>query len=94
MKNAQPALIMMTLLVGVALLLTSCAAPSTGGPGPGRAAPVAAMERPAAGTTDDSLAACMARIPKNATAGQRMFAEGSCRRDAEARQAIEAVPGK
>jgi hypothetical protein len=30
---------------------------------------------------EDSLNACMARIPKDATAGQRMLAEESCRRD-------------
>ena len=94
MKNAQPGL-MMTLLLGVTLLLASCAAPSGGrGTPTGSAAPVAGMERPAAGATEDSLSACLARIPGDATAGQRMIAEGSCRRDAASRQAMDAVPGK
>lgn len=37
--------------------------------------------RSSAGTQGDSLDACMARIPTNATAGQRMLAEESCKRD-------------
>ncbi|WP_455370370.1 hypothetical protein [Petrachloros mirabilis] len=37
--------------------------------------------RVASGTQGDSLEACMARIPKDATAGQRMLAEESCQRD-------------
>ena len=35
----------------------------------------------AAGTAGDSLEACMARIPKDASVGQRMLAEESCKRD-------------
>lgn len=38
-------------------------------------------DRPASGTVGDTLEACLARIPKDATAGQRLLAEGSCRRD-------------
>src|SRR5512139_1838514 len=37
--------------------------------------------RPSAGTQGDSLNGCMARIPTDATAGQRMLAEESCKRD-------------
>jgi hypothetical protein len=40
-----------------------------------------AHERVASGTPGDTLEACMARIPKDASAGQKMVAEGSCRRD-------------
>jgi hypothetical protein len=43
-------------------------------------------DRVAAGTHGDSLDACMARIPKDATAGQKMLAEESCRRDQAARR--------
>lgn len=39
------------------------------------------IERVAAGAVEDNLSACMARIPKDASAGQRMLAEESCRRD-------------
>lgn len=38
-------------------------------------------DRASAGTQGDSLEACMARIPKDASAGQRMLAEDSCKRD-------------
>ena len=37
--------------------------------------------RVSSGTQGDSLDACMARIPKDATEGQRMLAEDSCQRD-------------
>ncbi len=37
--------------------------------------------RVASGSEGDSLTACTARIPKDATAGQRMLAEESCKRD-------------
>ncbi|MEQ1794674.1 MAG: hypothetical protein ABL970_10825, partial [Nitrospira sp.] len=39
------------------------------------------IERVASGAVEDSLNACMARIPKDASAGQKMLAEESCRRD-------------
>lgn len=39
------------------------------------------IERVAAGAVEDNLNACMARIPKDASGGQRMLAEESCRRD-------------
>jgi len=38
-------------------------------------------DRAASGTQGDTLEACMARIPKDASAGQKMLAEQSCRRD-------------
>jgi hypothetical protein len=38
-------------------------------------------QRVSAGTQGDSLEVCMARIPKDATEGQRMLAEESCQRD-------------
>lgn len=39
------------------------------------------ITRIAAGAVEDSLAACLARIPSGASAGQKMVAEQSCRRD-------------
>ena len=38
-------------------------------------------DRASAGTQGDSLEACLARIPKDATEGQRLLAEESCQRD-------------
>jgi len=46
------------------------------------------------GTQGDSLEACLARIPSDASAGQRMVAERTCQRDAENRSSIDAVPGQ
>jgi len=46
------------------------------------------------GTQGDSLEACLARIPGDASAGQRMVAERTCQRDAENRTSIDAVPGQ
>lgn len=38
-------------------------------------------DQAASGTQGDTLEACMGRIPKDASAGQKMLAEESCRRD-------------
>ena len=57
----------------VGLLLGGCASDESG--------TTKNIDRIAAGAVEDSLKACMARIPKDASAGQRMLAEESCRRD-------------
>ena len=49
--------------------------------------------RIAAGAVVDTLKACMARIPKDATIGQHMTAEQSCGRDERDRNPFLAVPG-
>ena len=54
-----------------------------------QAGTAAATSAAASGTSGDSLAACMARIPKDASAGQRMLAEGICKRDEAARQTTQ-----
>lgn len=38
------------------------------------------------GAVEDTLKACLARIPDNATVGQRMLAELTCQREEEMRQ--------
>ena len=47
----------------------------------------------AAGSVEDTLQACMARIPKDASIGQRMIAEQSCGRDESDRKPVQAIPG-
>ena len=47
----------------------------------------------AAGSAEDTLQACMSRIPKDASIGQRMIAEQSCHRDERERVPLEPVPG-
>jgi hypothetical protein len=46
----------------------------------------------AAGAVEDTLQACMARIPKDASIGQRMIAEQSCWRDENDRQPFRSAP--
>jgi len=48
----------------------------------------------AAGSVEDSLKACLARIPNDATTGQRMIAEQGCQRDEADRKPIQVVPGR
>jgi hypothetical protein len=48
---------------------------------------------PAAGAAEDTLDACRARIPNDASIGQVMIAEQSCWRDENERKPIQAVPG-
>jgi hypothetical protein len=47
----------------------------------------------AAGSADDTIGACKARIPKDASIGQVMIAEQSCWRDENERKPVQAVPG-
>jgi hypothetical protein len=48
----------------------------------------------ASGAVEDTRQACLARIPKDATAGQRLIAEDSCKRDQTSRQSIQDAPGR
>jgi hypothetical protein len=48
----------------------------------------------ASGAVEDDLKHCLGRIPKNASAGQRMMAEQGCGRDQETRKSLDAVPGR
>ena len=47
----------------------------------------------AAGSVEDTIEACKARIPKDASIGQVMIAEQSCWRDENERKPVQAVPG-
>lgn len=55
-------------------------------------APIAERGVMASGAADDTLKACMARIPDVASAGQRMLAEQSCAGDEQVRKAIRSAP--
>lgn len=46
----------------------------------------------AVGAVEDTFSACLARIPKDAGAGQRMMAELSCKRDEGAREIVRDAP--
>ena len=47
----------------------------------------------AAGSVEDTIEACKARIPKDASIGQVMMAEQSCWREENERKPVQAVPG-
>ncbi len=51
------------------------------------------LKETASGAVEDSLAACLSRIPTDASAGQALIAKESCQRDNAERQSIDAVPG-
>ena len=57
-------------------------------------APVENLDVMASGAAEDTLKACMARVPTDASAGQRMIAEQGCTRDEETRTLIQAVPAQ
>ena len=73
-------------LLGV--MVGGCASEETmGSSGAGSASATATgINRVASGSVEDTSSACLARIPKDATAGQKMLAEESCRRDQAARR--------
>lgn len=82
--NIKPAVLVasLVLILGLSVLSTQAAEPSGG------------LGLVASGAAEDTLLACLARIPKDASAGQRMIAEQSCKRDEGTRETIQAVPGR
>jgi hypothetical protein len=58
------------------------------------AVPSKSHDAVAAGSVEDSLDACLARIPKDATAGQKMLAEQSCRRAEADRAPVQTSGGR
>ena len=88
-----------TILAGTFVLLSGILASSVEGAStaPAMAAPPAVTlprNAIAAGASEDSLHACLARIPKNATTGQRLMAELSCQRDDGDRKPFQATLGR
>lgn len=83
----------LALIVGCAEMGTQEAPQSSGAAAPSAAA-ATGRNTMAAGAVGDTLQACQARIPADASAGQRMIAEQSCLRDQGDRKLIHAVPGR
>ena len=46
----------------------------------------------ASGAVEDTLKACLARIPTDASVGQRMMAEQSCQQSEGTRKMVQAAP--
>lgn len=86
--STVPALVAGTLMPGAeAAADASVAAPT-------RPAGVSAGSDVAAGAVEDSLRACLARIPQDASRGQRLIAEQTCHRDDGDRQPVKATGGR
>lgn len=55
-------------------------------------APIGALGVLASGAAEDTLKACLARIPAEASTGQRMLAEQSCAGEDGTRQLLQGTP--
>ncbi len=78
------------LIAGISSLSVQAAEQSPGVPTTAPSAGEPAVV--ASGAVEDSFSACLARIPKDASAGQRMMAEQSCKRDEGAREIVRDAP--
>ena len=76
------------LICGLPALATQADQPSGGSP------PVVLTGEPAtmAAGVEDTLKACLARIPKGGSSGQRMLAKQSCNQDEGTRKASQDAP--
>ena len=87
----------MTGALAFAMLVAGCAEYAAGPMGStgsmNGSASATGLDQMAVESQTDSLSACLARIPSNATAGQRMLAEQTCQDAAKRREPIELVPG-
>lgn len=71
------------LITGIAARPAQAAEPQAGG-----------SSLVAVGAVEDTFSACLARIPRDASAGQRMMAERSCKRDESEREIARNAPHK
>ena len=74
------------VLVPLILPVVSPAAESKEGPNAISEEQAQGLEQIATDSVEDTLKACLARIPKDASAGQRLLAEQSCRQVEEERK--------
>jgi hypothetical protein len=92
-----PSLAPFSLFVGLGLFI-SATLPISAEAGDGatnKPAPPAAtigQSSAAAGAVEDTLRACMTRIPKDASLGQRLVAERTCARDDNDRKPFQGAP--
>jgi hypothetical protein len=87
--STVPALVAGTLMPGA-----EAAAEDASVAAPTRPAGVSTGNDVAAGAVEDSLRACLARIPQDASRGQRLIAEQTCHRDDGDRQPVKATGGR
>lgn len=90
----QPSLLSMTVVFVCGVLLPFAYGASPSPNSSASSAGTTPRNAPAAGASEDSLQTCLSRIPKDATAGQRLIAEQSCRRDEGDRKPFQATSGR
>lgn len=78
-----------TLCLLAGLTAAPAQAADSGQTAPSAKAATTSQNAIAAGAVEDSLKACLARIPKDATAGQRMIAKQGCQRDETERKPFQ-----
>jgi predicted alpha/beta hydrolase family esterase len=84
-------LLLSALLISPAAVLTAQAADGQV-KGATLVAPANERNAMASGAVEDTLKACLGRIPLNASAGQRLLAEQSCAGEHETRQVVPSAP--
>ena len=94
-----PSLAPFNLLVGLGLFVSATlpiSVEAADGMANKQASPVAAavQSSAAAGSVEDTLRACMTRIPKDASLGQRLVAERTCTRDDSDRKSFQNAPSR
>jgi hypothetical protein len=96
MKTRLPikyAILLVPILFAASLMVLPAQAADQPGGTPEKGAAASVKPDIAAGAAEDTFQACMSRIPKDASIGQRMIAEQGCMRDESERQPFEPVPG-
>lgn len=85
----------MVMVSSLTLIAGAAVGPAQGADKPLKAAAATedGLSITASGAVEDNLKTCMGRIPKDASAGQRMMAEQGCGRDQETRKSLDAIPG-
>jgi hypothetical protein len=78
------------LIVGLSSFVARAADSPVSGAQPAMSA--AGQMAPSAGAVEDTLKACLARIPKDASTGQSLLAERGCQRDQLERTSLQAAP--
>jgi hypothetical protein len=92
LSHTQRILVLSALLVAPTAVLAAQAAPDDLLKGAMLIAPTEERDAMASGAVEDTLKACLGRIPLDASAGQRLLAEQSCAGEQETRHLVPSAP--
>lgn len=91
-SSIRPIVLLASLVAILGLPCAAAQAVESSSPGGPSLASTGGQMSPAAGAVEDTLKACLARIPKDASAGQSMLAELGCQRDQQTRTSLQTAP--